>query len=60
MVFNTTFNIYFGFIGGRNPEYPEKKRQPAASLTNYHIMSYRVYIAMVIDTDCISSCKSNY
>ena len=24
MVFNTTFNIYFGFIGGRNPSTQKK------------------------------------
>ena len=39
------------------------------SLTNYHIMLYRVHLAgvgfelttsVVIDTHCIGSCKSNY
>ena len=72
MMFNATFNnisvtnisLYRGgqFYWWRKQEYPEKTTDLL-----YHIMLYRVEWAgfelttlVVIGTDCIASCKSNY
>ena len=74
MVFNTTFN-YISVISWHSVLLVEEtgvQSEPPTcpkSLTNYHIMLYQVQIAItglelttlvVIGSDCISSCKSNY
>ena len=71
-MFNATFNI-ISVISWRSvllvEEIGEIHRPIASHWQIYHTILYRVHLAMsgfelttlvVIDTDCISSCKSNY
>jgi hypothetical protein len=73
MVFNVTFNN-FSVISWRSVLLMEETGGPGEnhspchkSLTNYHIMLYtspwagfELKTSVVIGTDCICSCKSNY
>ena len=69
---STIFQLYRGgqFYWGRKLKYPEKTTN-LSPITDklYHIILYQVYFAwagfeltmlVVIGTDCIGSCKSNY
>jgi hypothetical protein len=65
-MFNATFNNISVITGGkffvwRKPEYPERTTD-LSQVTDklYHIMRFELTTSVVIDTDCIGSCKSNY
>ena len=72
MPLSTLFQLYLGgqIYWWREPEYP-KKATDLSKFTDklYHKMLYRIHLALegfehtilvVLCTDCIGSCKSNY
>jgi len=65
-MFNATFNNISVITGGqffvwRKPEYPERTTDLSLVTDKlYHIMRFELTTSVVIDTDCIGSCKSNY
>ena len=67
---STIFQLYHGsqFKLWRKPEYPEKITASHWQIKLYHIMLYQEHLTwagfelttlVVVDTDCIGSCKSN-
>jgi hypothetical protein len=66
---STIFHLYRGdqFYWWRKPEYPEKTTDlPQVTAKRYDIkfahshMGFELTTLVVIGTDCISGCKSNY
>jgi hypothetical protein len=74
MPLSTIFKLYHGgqFYRWRRLQYPRENHRPVTTQVTdklYHIMLYWVHLAwagfkltilVVIGTDCIGSCKSNY
>ena len=62
MMFNATFNnISILSWQSRKPKYPEKTTDlPQAIDKLYNMSGIQTQMLLVIDPDCIGSCKSNY